>query len=960
MNQEDVVEFRGVQLLKNEAIVLSRIEEENGLELKYHESHIIGVGFRVKNKHVVELKISSYREPLISCLDDEIALITHIEKLDLANNELENLPETICALSRLEELNLKNNRLTKLPDSIYNLQNLKKLDLCNNRLRAIPEEFYKLSKLSELNLGGNNLEHLPIGFWKLPCVERLNLSNNGLCELAGEIIHWKGLKSLDISGNNTIKLPDVLPELFDRPDFYGRLPNSARRIPPMLLFIKDMRTKNEAFQCFESSVNILDNPDEFLDCWLSGEERIYPHLLKLGERLRYISHRSRSRRPTAERERSRALMEHVDAIRNKSVLRIQFINFNESSGSITYPMGLLYITGYLKANGFTNIRYTDYLCVQRDDSGSGGMRFSYESPLEENRINLRNIFLHLDAFNPHLIFLGPITTMYLLDLIALVPQLRRRYPQAIILAGGPHFGKDMEMDRELLMNYCDGIDGMIVGEAEDTVLDICERFYELLKDEKALLATTGLTESTLKTGGLLTRGGTFTPREVMNLDKLPFPDMEILEEYRKNRAESHHYSYSLSHRRNPIVDTEWGTVEAFDGKGDGITSDDIYFFDGYMHTGSEFPFGIIIGSRSCPYNCTFCNSSGVRRVHPAQHVFDQMRHMNERFGIRLFVFFDPLFTSASPKEQRRIEELSGLILAEGLDIKYMIDIRADVIMQLDPQLLLNMISSGCTIFNLGLEKGSDKCLEKMMKGITIQDHVDAIAKLREAAMKVDKRVLINGTFVLGGPDENREDVMDTLAHGLSLDLDGMIFFPLEIHPGTELHELALKEEVIRRGLKLYLDSRHYPIYSSKGLSSIDLKKIADLSGRVVSRLEDIKNIVWKLQRQLGDSSYVPPSEIKTDESDGLNQYIRDFIAQAAEYLREHPGERLVVETEVVLPLRICAEAVKEEILRLEGVWESRTKGKDLGMNAYQLGALMREWNDFVEQLNNLFGFKRHY
>ena len=77
--------------------------------------------------------------------------------------------------------------------------------------------------------------------------------------------------------------------------------------------------------------------------------------------------------------------------------------------------------------------------------------------------------------------------------------------------------------------------------------------------------------------------------------------------------------------------------------------------------------------------------------------------------------------------------------------------------------------------------------------------------------------MINGTFILGGSGETRADILQTLVAGFTLDLDGLVFFPLEIHPGTEIYKQAIKEGIIPRGLEPYL-RKDYPVYVSPGVS----------------------------------------------------------------------------------------------------------------------------------------------
>lgn len=81
--------------------------------------------------------------------------------LDLFDNAIEALPESIGELTALRILYLWNNQLENLPKSMAKLNNLKYLDLSNNLLRALPNCLEKLTKLKVLDLGDNQLSGLP-------------------------------------------------------------------------------------------------------------------------------------------------------------------------------------------------------------------------------------------------------------------------------------------------------------------------------------------------------------------------------------------------------------------------------------------------------------------------------------------------------------------------------------------------------------------------------------------------------------------------------------------------------------------------------------------------------------------------------------------------------------------------------------------------------------------------------
>lgn len=65
---------------------------------------------------------------------DDFPTLTHLVKLDLSKNQLEELPEYFGHLKNLKHLDLYSNKISKLPLSFSQLKNLQWLDLTKNPL----------------------------------------------------------------------------------------------------------------------------------------------------------------------------------------------------------------------------------------------------------------------------------------------------------------------------------------------------------------------------------------------------------------------------------------------------------------------------------------------------------------------------------------------------------------------------------------------------------------------------------------------------------------------------------------------------------------------------------------------------------------------------------------------------------------------------------------------------------
>jgi leucine-rich repeat protein SHOC2 len=120
----------------------------------------------------------------IESLPDSIGNLTNLVSLRCVDNRLTSLPDSIGNLTNLRELRLYKNQLKNLPDNIANLQNLTWLSLSLNRLRIFPESIISLTNLTGLLLNGNQLTVLPTNIDRLANLTYLDITGNPLIDLS--------------------------------------------------------------------------------------------------------------------------------------------------------------------------------------------------------------------------------------------------------------------------------------------------------------------------------------------------------------------------------------------------------------------------------------------------------------------------------------------------------------------------------------------------------------------------------------------------------------------------------------------------------------------------------------------------------------------------------------------------------------------------------------------------------
>jgi radical SAM superfamily enzyme YgiQ (UPF0313 family) len=91
-----------------------------------------------------------------------------------------------------------------------------------------------------------------------------------------------------------------------------------------------------------------------------------------------------------------------------------------------------------------------------------------------------------------------------------------------------------------------------------------------------------------------------------------------------------------------------------------------------------------------------------------------------------------------------------------------------------------MVKGGCRLLYFGVESANQRILNYFNKGITPNQTRKAVSSARKAGMDI-----IVGSFIVGAPDETREEIQNTLRFAHELDIDIPQLNILNAFPGTD-------------------------------------------------------------------------------------------------------------------------------------------------------------------------------
>ncbi|MGR6804798.1 protein kinase [Sphaerotilus natans] len=130
-------------------------------------------------------------------------------RLDLRGCNLERLPEEVFALAdTLEELDLGDNRLSTLPDTLPRLHRLRVIFGSGNPFTELPEVLGACGQLSMIGFRGCQIDTVP-GTALPPRLRWLILTDNHIARLPDTLAERPDLEKLMLAGNRLEALPDL-------------------------------------------------------------------------------------------------------------------------------------------------------------------------------------------------------------------------------------------------------------------------------------------------------------------------------------------------------------------------------------------------------------------------------------------------------------------------------------------------------------------------------------------------------------------------------------------------------------------------------------------------------------------------------------------------------------------------------------------------------------------------------
>lgn len=215
-----------------------------------------------------------------------------------------------------------------------------------------------------------------------------------------------------------------------------------------------------------------------------------------------------------------------------------------------------------------------------------------------------------------------------------------------------------------------------------------------------------------------------------------------------------------------------------------------YFIVNHNH----FP---IMGSRGCPFSCTYCSNHALRkkligkyvRFRSVDNIINEISlriNQYRNHGLKFFYFFDDTFILS----KEFVDEFCTKYKENGFHkiVKWSANVRANLVTD---EIIKTMKDAGCYEVRMGVESGNDYILNEIYNRNMTREQL-------LAAFEIIKRnnVQLRLDFIYGAPTETFEMMNESFDLAKKSNGDSVFFARLYPFPGTEIKKMCENENTI--------------------------------------------------------------------------------------------------------------------------------------------------------------------
>lgn len=202
----------------------------------------------------------------------------------------------------------------------------------------------------------------------------------------------------------------------------------------------------------------------------------------------------------------------------------------------------------------------------------------------------------------------------------------------------------------------------------------------------------------------------------------------------------------------------------------------------------------LITARGCPYECTYCCNSPLKKLYPKkdfvrrrspQNVIDELLLAKKKYNIKFVRFFDEILIS----DIDWFKKFSKLYKKQ-INLPYFCFIHSNYI---DDNSVKLLKESGCHATQMGIQSLDKKVREERLHRYTTNEKIYRTIKLLR-----QNHIFVSVDFILGIPGEKNVVPIEIIDFYLKYKPNYVNYYWLQYYPNTEMTNYAIQNGIISK------------------------------------------------------------------------------------------------------------------------------------------------------------------
>lgn len=208
----------------------------------------------------------------------------------------------------------------------------------------------------------------------------------------------------------------------------------------------------------------------------------------------------------------------------------------------------------------------------------------------------------------------------------------------------------------------------------------------------------------------------------------------------------------------------------------------------YSTFGVDYPrLYPLLGSRGCPFNCTFCFHYEKHRERSLDNMFEELEVAVDKYNVNIIGLYDDCFSLSQKRMREFCQRMIDLRTRIGRPLYWGVQL---TVKKIDDDILTLLQNAGCNSISYGFESFSASVLKSMNKPIKPEEIDNALRKT------LKHNIVVQANFIMGDIAETWETAHETLDYWKKY-CDGQVTLGLiQPYPGSEIYHHCVRKKII--------------------------------------------------------------------------------------------------------------------------------------------------------------------